>query len=233
MRVDRSARSRWATRQTGLELIDLPVESVSELEENLREIAAINRFLGGTRTVLRAIAPYSPETLLDVGSGIADIPRAIARWARGRNLNIRITALDSNPRILEIARQYAGADPAIAIVAGDGTALPFDDASFDVVTCNLTLHHCDPPAARALLAQMRRVARRAVVVTDLRRSRAVWLGAGALALLSRNRLTRHDAPLSVLRAYTESEALALARESGWRRPRVRRAAFYRMVMTDA
>jgi hypothetical protein len=85
-----------------------------------------------------------------------------------------------------------------------------------------------------LLRELRRVARVAPLVTDLRRSRAAWAGASLLtALCTRNRLTRHDAPLSVLRAYTPREALQLAREAGWRNPRVRQAPFYRMVLTDA
>jgi hypothetical protein len=49
---------------------------------------------------------------------------------------------------------------------------------------------------------------------------------------TRNRLTRHDAPLSVRRAYDAREALALAREAGWRSPRVEREPFFRMTLVD-
>jgi len=45
-------------------------------------------------------------------------------------------------------------------------------------------------------------------------------------------MTRHDAPLSVLRAYTPDEALDLARQAGWKNPRVRRTRFFRMVLSD-
>ena len=80
---------------------------------------------------------------------------------------------------------------------------------------------------------MRRVARVTPIVGDLTRSRlgfaATWLYAHAT---SRNRLMRHDAPLSVRRAYEPGEALALAREAGWRSPRVRREAFFRMTLID-
>jgi len=219
-------------RAAGRELLDDRIESIGELEENFRDIERANRFLGGLSAVRAALRSLAPETVLDVGCGSADIPRALVRDARRTGRALRITCLDASPEVLEIARRRPQ-DSALNFVRGDGSGLPFEDASFDVVMCNLTLHHCDPPVALALLREMRRVARLTPVVTDLRRSRAAWAGASILtALFTRNRLTRHDAPLSVLRAYTPVEASQLARDAGWRNPRVTLAPFYRMVITD-
>jgi len=83
-----------------------------------------------------------------------------------------------------------------------------------------------------LLRELRRVARTTPIVCDLARSRAAYAGTWLVTRLSRNRLTRHDAPLSVRRAYTPDEALALARDAGWRGARVRREPFFRMTLTD-
>jgi hypothetical protein len=70
-------------------------------------------------------------------------------------------------------------------------------------------------------------------VGDLVRSALAFAGTWLYAnLTSRNRLTRHDAPLSVRRAYTPAEAVALARDAGWRAPRVRAEPFFRMTLTD-
>lgn len=218
-------------RAAGRELLDDRVESIGELEENFRDIERANRFLGGVATVRSALRPLAPQTLLDVGCGSADIPHALVRDARRRGRPLQVTCLDANDEILDIARRRRGGG--LSFVRGDGSVLPFEDASFDVAMCNLTLHHCDPPVALALLRELRRVARVTPIVTDLRRSRTAWVGASILtALFTRNRLTRHDAPLSVLRAYTPREALQLARDAGWRNPRVRLAPFYRMVLTD-
>ena len=86
----------------------------------------------------------------------------------------------------------------------------------------------------SVLSEMRRVGRRLLLVNDLERSRAgyaaAWLAGN---LLTRNRLTRHDAPLSVRRAYTQSEALTLARGAGWRQTHVRGAAMFRFVLLGA
>lgn len=176
---------------------------------------------------------FDPQTILDVGCGSADIPRTLLREARACAERLTITAVDASAQVLEIARRR-NSEPSLVLVQADGARLPFDDSSFDVAMCNLTLHHCDPQSAVALLRELRRVARLTPLVTDLRRSWLAWLGAKALTAIStRNRLTRHDAPLSVLRAYTPREAIELARAAGWRNPRVTRAPFYRMALTDA
>lgn len=219
-------------RAAGRELLDDTVESISELEENFRDIEKANRFLGGLRAVESALRSLDPRTVVDVGCGSADVAQALAREARARGRELRVTCVDSSADVLQIARRRHG-DPSLTFVPGNGTELPFKDASFDVAMCNLTLHHCDPPAAVALLRELRRVARITPLVTDLRRSRLAWAGVTVLvSIFTRNRLTRHDAPLSVLRAYTPREAVQLARDAGWSNPRVRLAPFYRMVLTD-
>ncbi len=88
------------------------------------------------------------------------------------------------------------------------------DQSIDIVTCTFALHHFDQAGAARLLREMARVARLGVIVTDLRRSYGGYWGARLLALGPVNRLSRHDGPLSVLRAYTVAEAQALVETAG-------------------
>jgi hypothetical protein len=70
--------------------------------------------------------------------------------------------LDSDPAVLDLARQRLAVDPRCtpaeaAFAAGDGMRLPFRDASFDVILCMNALHHM--PDYRAALAEMHRVLR--------------------------------------------------------------------------
>ena len=109
-------------------------------------------------------------TILDVGSGAADVPLALANDAARRGAGIKVTCLDRSEQMLAIARRRTQNHPALTFVRAEGEALPFGDAAFDVVTCTLALHHFEPPAARALLHELRRVARVSPVVCDLRRS---------------------------------------------------------------
>jgi ubiquinone/menaquinone biosynthesis C-methylase UbiE len=170
--------------------------------------------------------------VLDVGSGAADIPLALVRDASRRGVELSVTCLDRSEQMLALARRTAGDQRAVSFVCADGGALPFGDGAFDVVICTLALHHFEPAGARALLRELRRVARIVPVVCDLRRSALAFAATWLWSRTSRNRLTRHDAPLSVRRAYTPAEALALARDAGWRAPQVRREPFFRMTLTD-
>jgi ubiquinone/menaquinone biosynthesis C-methylase UbiE len=214
--------------------MDGPVDDVDELEANLRDIAFANARLGGTAPVVRALRQLDARRLdvLDVGSGAADIPIALVRDASRRGVELNVTCLDRSEQMLALARRTAGGDPALSFVRADGGALPFADGAFDVVICTLALHHFDPGDAQALLRELRRVARVTPVVCDLRRSELAFVATWLWSRTSRNRLTRHDAPLSVRRAYTPDEALALARAAGWRVPQARREPFFRMTLTD-
>jgi ubiquinone/menaquinone biosynthesis C-methylase UbiE len=222
-----------ATRSTALELIDGPVESPRELEGSFRDIALINRRFGGTAAVRFALRGLDAGSLLDVASGIADIPKAILESARRGGKRLAVTCLDNNETLVALARDRNAGDPDMTFVCGDGTALPFADGAFDVAMCNLALHHFAPDAAIALLRELRRVSRLTPIVTDLSRSRLTLLAAYAfIAFFTRNRLTCNDAPLSARRAYTQAEAVELARRAGWRNPRTQSHRGIRMILRD-
>ena len=216
------------------ELMDDPVESLAELEGNLRDIAFANAVFNGTRPVLRAVRASGAASVLDVGSGLADIPLALVRDARRRGTEIRVTCLDHSEQMLALARKATRDDPWLDFVHGEGEALPYPDDAFDVAMCNLALHHFEPPAAERLLRELRRVSKITPVMCDVYRSRPAYAAARLwTTVATRNRLTRHDGPLSIRRAYTPLEALALARGSGWNAPVLETSAFFRMTLTDA
>jgi hypothetical protein len=102
---------------------------------------------------------------------------------------------------------------------------------FDVVVCSTMLHHLEWQDGVALLRAMAAVARYGVIVNDLVRSWLHYYGArGVLAVLSHNRLTRHDGPLSVLRAYRVSEVRAMANAAGLHNVQVHKALGYRWLL---
>lgn len=204
------------------ELLDGPLDDREALVRNLRDLALVNRRLGGIRVsqqAVDALAPGSgPLRLLDVGTGGADIPLALISRARATARPIQVTAVDNRPEVLVAA---ALADPRVtaagelALHVADGRALPYEDRSFDVVHASMVIHHLDRDAAITLLAEMARVARLGVVVNDLVRGRLAYLGAWLLTrTVTRGRYTRHDAPLSVRRAYTVDELRDLVGAAG-------------------
>jgi ubiquinone/menaquinone biosynthesis C-methylase UbiE len=204
------------------ELMDAPDLDPEELAGNLRDIRRVNRLLGGTAIVLRhlpTLITAAPRgrclTVLDLATGSADIPVAISRWAKRNRQAMTIVASDSSEQMLADARRQVSSSPKISLVRYDARSVPLPDASFDIVLLSLSLHHFPPDEAVRVLREMRRLARVGFIVNDLRRCRLGYLGAHlAGKLTTRNRLTRHDAPLSVLRAYTPDELADLLRQAG-------------------
>ena len=206
------------------ELLDGPLHDRAALVGNLRDLARVNRRLGGVDLSARAIAALAPGTaelrILDVGTGGADIPLGLIDRGRATGRLVRVTGVDSRPEVLAAA---ALADPRVtatgelALHVADGRSLPFPDGSFEVVHTSLVVHHLEPDMARSLLSEMGRVARLGVVLNDLVRGRPAWLGAWLLShVATRNSLTRHDAPMSVRRAYSVAELTALMAAAGLR-----------------
>lgn len=215
------------------ELLDSPTHDPELLGQSLAHVAAVNRWLGGRRALLRTLAPRLRGGLriLDVGTGSGDLPRAIARLARRRATPVHITATDVHPQMRERAEAACRGFPEITIAPADALALPFEPDAFDVALLSMVLHHLDDADAVAALREAARVAP-TVIVNELHRTRLNHAGARLLAgsVWAGNPITRHDGPLSVLRAYVPVELDALARAAGLRVLELRRRWFQRIVL---
>lgn len=200
-------------RQRGTEILDDPNADPALALRSLRDIALANRLFGGQRAVARDVvtllrlhpAGAEPVTLLDVGTGLGDVPAAAARRAGARGITLRTIGLERTP-----ALAAAAAARCRMTVAGDALQLPFASGSVDIVTCSQVLHHFDGDEADQLLRECTRVARMGVVVGELRRS---WLAVAGIwcssFLLGFHPVSRHDGMLSVRRGYTRAELRAL------------------------
>jgi hypothetical protein len=204
----------------GTELLDDPRADPRAVERELRDIARLNALFGGTHAVVDALEPFfrkgrgSTWALLDVGTGLGDVPRAVARAARRHGIELRLFGVELSRAAAASARR-AGRGAPLALILGDGGALPLEPRSVDVVIASQVLHHLPPAVAIQWIAKLGAVARRAVVVADLRRSRlamaGVWLASFPLGF---GAVTRHDAVLSLRRGYTRAEMNALLVAAG-------------------
>ena len=206
----------WAARST--ELLDDPAADERDVVASLRDIARINRAFGGAAAAaqrldefLRPIAPGSTISLLDVGTGAGDIPRAAAARAARRGISLQLIGLE---RIKAAARE-AARDGGVAALVADGGQLPFRSASVDLVLCSKVLHHLPGEPGQQLLREMNRVARLGVVVADIRRSviaaAGIWLASFPMRF---HPATRRDGVISVFRGFSPLELLAICRSAG-------------------
>jgi 2-polyprenyl-3-methyl-5-hydroxy-6-metoxy-1,4-benzoquinol methylase len=205
------------------------------VNETLDFLGLTNRRFGGEAAVLSFFKAWSRrwkagETLrvLDVGTGGADIPRALARWTRGRRFRLQITAVDLRPEIVQAARERCRDYPEIAVRQGDAFALR--EEPFDYVTASLFLHHMPPENLSGVLKGLDRLALRGMVLSDLLRSRAGYWSVFLLSRLAGNFVVRHDGPLSVRRAFRPEELDDLARGAGLPYLKARRRPWFRLVL---
>jgi SAM-dependent methyltransferase len=202
------------------ELLDGPLDDAAALAANLRDLRRINRLTGGAHLSVRAIQALLPNggTALDVGTGAADIPMLLLEDARRRHVELRITATDARPEVLDAAvalRPALTATPGLVLAVADGRRLPYSDGAFDVAHASLVTHHLEDGEALGLLRELARVARGGVVVNDLARGRLAWLGAWIVThTIAAGRYTRNDGPLSVRRARTRAETVNLLGGAG-------------------
>jgi 2-polyprenyl-3-methyl-5-hydroxy-6-metoxy-1,4-benzoquinol methylase len=170
--------------------------------------------------------------VLDLGTGLADIPRALVAWARQNGQPIAITAVDGNPKIMEFARAACRDWPEIHLEQHDLRTLPYAPDSFDVVLCSLALHHFSAADTVTILRRMRELARCGYIASDLRRNRlAITTTRLVAAILFNNRAFRRDAVKSCRAAFTLQELRTITQQAGLGDVKItRHHLFFRMTL---
>ncbi len=187
----------------------------------MQDVATVNRYLSGYRVLLHHVEPFlrshnsnRPFAVLDAATGSADQPVALVKLARRLGVPIHITAIDINAKMLKLAQEEIVSFPEIRLVRCDIHLLPFRESSFDLAVNSLSLHHFSWEKAVGILRAVYKAGRLGMVVNDLHRSRIAHAAIFLLTrIFTRNRLTRFDAPVSVMNAFTPDEFCQLAREA--------------------
>jgi 2-polyprenyl-3-methyl-5-hydroxy-6-metoxy-1,4-benzoquinol methylase len=232
--IDFRARLRSLPRTDEQELLDRPHEVTSDLPGNLADIRFLNKWFGGVSLAVESVERLTGRlesfSVLDVGTGSADIPLAMFARATRTGRSIEVTGLDWSETVLEEAARLTEGYP-VRLVQGDARCLPWKASSFDIVTCCLALHHFSETEAVQVLREMWRMCRIGIVVTDLTRGYLAYAGTWLVTrTLARNRVTQHDGPLSVRRSYTPAEMRCLARTSDLENAVVRRSPMFRQAL---
>jgi len=221
-------------RRRGFEILDAPDVDPYLVTRSLADVAKVNSLFGGISSLvseLQECLEHLPRdaTLLDVGTGLGDIPARARAVAAKRRIVLTTIGLDSACELVEANRESLEWS-----ICGDALRLPFADRSVDVVMCSQLLHHFSGDDALTLLREMNRVARCRVIVSDLRRS---WISAAGLWLVSFplrfHAVSRHDGVVSVMRGFTTSELADTVQAAVMRRPVAHRRRGFRVTTSWA
>lgn len=193
------------------ELLDSDSGTAREVVDSMRDLRMFSRYFGGTSTTASLLRRISQETgrrelsVLDVAAGPGESALGAARLLAREGIQLRVTLTDR-------AASHMPRN-GIPTIVGDALSLPFADTSFDVVTSSLFVHHLGPEQIVAYANEALRVSRVATAINDLHRCAAHLALVYAGLPLYRSRITRHDAPASVRRAYTPAELREILRKS--------------------
>jgi 2-polyprenyl-3-methyl-5-hydroxy-6-metoxy-1,4-benzoquinol methylase len=221
-------------RRRGAEILDSPDVDPKLVTRSLADVARANAWFGGTSSALDELreglkAVPRDATLLDVGTGLGDIPCRARAEARRAGVELTTIGLDSAPELASASRSSVDFS-----VCADALRLPFADNSIDIVMCSQVLHHFAGSEARAMLREMDRVARVRVIVSDIHRS---WIAAIGLWLASFplrfHAVSRHDGVVSVMRGFTPDELADTVQEAIARRPVAHRRRAFRVTTSWA
>jgi SAM-dependent methyltransferase len=201
----------------GTELLDDPAADPVTVAESLRNIARANRWFGGAAAVrfglertLGAVSPGQTISLLDLGTGLGDLPLMAMRWGARRGIRLVPMGLELNRVAARMAQQRD-----VATVVGCAGQPPVGDKSVDVVLVSQVAHHLHADSVIRLFQRCERLARRAVIVSDLRRH---LLAAASFRcggrLLRFDPVTLSDGVTSIRRGFSRRELLDLMNRAG-------------------
>ena len=204
---------QFDNRSQEAELMDDLNSSGEVIDQTLKELHTINRWLGGDHVTINGLnklfsgKDFSGEVhILDIGCGGGDILKKICHWARKHSIPIKLTGIDANPNIVEYARSNTRDFPEISYRSLNIFSDEFRNISCDVVTCTLFTHHFTDSELIRLFIQLKKQARLGMVINDLHRH---WFAYHSIKILtkwfSRSEMVRNDAAVSVLRSFRKNE----------------------------
>lgn len=202
-------------RSTEEELMDDFSMEGATLEKTLKDIARLNRWLGGNKITLDGVtfllnnlSKHKEYILADIGCGNGDMLREIAQFGRNKGYRFKLVGVDANMFTIKKAEELSTAYQEIEYITENIFDESYAKREFDIVLCTLTLHHFDNQQISNLLKTICTQAKVGVVINDLQRSKlAYYLFKLVCAIFISNPMARYDGAISILRGFKKRELL--------------------------
>lgn len=192
------------------ELMDNPNCDRATLQNTYKQFHKINSLISQWKKVYQnELRPYlqtkTEAHILDIGFGGGDIPIKLAKWADTDQLNIHITAIDTDERALNYVHQLQVPDN-ITFIQCSPSDLIKKENQYDFVISNHLLHHIPPGELHNTLSQALQLSRYGILFNDIRRSDIGYLLFNIFARpFFQNSYIVQDGLTSIKRSYTYEE----------------------------
>ena len=212
----------FSKRARGPELMDDLGAKGGDLIQALHELESINYLLGGNYVTLDGLSQLLQTSatvralhIADLGCGSGDMLKLVRRLLEKRKMPARLTGIDANPNVIAFAESNTPPECRIQYRSLNILSPEFKDQRFDIVIATLFFHHFSDEELIRFFKQLKAQVTTGVVVNDIHRH---WFSYHAIRLLtklfSRSQMVRHDAPVSVMRAFRKTELRAILQEAG-------------------
>ncbi|MDP5230903.1 MAG: methyltransferase domain-containing protein [Cellulophaga sp.] len=201
------------------ELMDSFDEPIESLKAVFQDINRVNKLLGGNNITINAIEniidknPQEQYIIVDMGCGDGNMLREVASYFRKNKIIGKFIGIDLNQNALSIAKEVSSDFPEIEFVYQN--ILKIDAATFscDILINTLTMHHFTDEQVVLFLNKFTQLARFAVVINDLQRSRvAYYLFHLFSSIFIKTKIAKIDGLISIRRAFIKKELFAYSRE---------------------
>jgi len=195
-------------RSTIPEIMDDLTCSGEVVEQTLRELDFINKWLGGDQVTLEAVAmlidtrPSDQEICIaDLGCGSGTLLARVAAYAKKKNRKVKLIGIDANPSIIAYATRN-NRQANIEFIALDIFSPAFAAMKFDIVMGTLFFHHFSNQQLSDFFKMLGKQTRVGFIVNDIHRHpMAYYLIKWLTSIFSKSAMVKFDAPVSVLRAF--------------------------------
>jgi 2-polyprenyl-3-methyl-5-hydroxy-6-metoxy-1,4-benzoquinol methylase len=199
------------------------------VHQTLRELEFINKWLGGNNvtinalnTLLGALPADRVLSIADLGCGSGDMLIKIAGWAKKNRLDAELTGIDANENIIAYAQRQNGGRKELHFIAENIFSSSFAEREYDIVIGTLFFHHFTDDQLITFFSRLRRQVRIALIINDIHRHPLAYYSIHWLTkLFSKSPMVKHDASLSVARAFRRSELVNILKEAGFVRYTIR------------
>ena len=194
------------------ELLDDSSIPFADIQQNMKELNIINKYLGGHKITIDGIKKLIPKqeagkpiVICEIGCGGGDNLKAIEKYCRKKNITAVFIGIDIKPECIAFARQqYPGLDAQWII--SDYLQVVFVKEKPDIIFSSLFCHHFTDDELTIMLQWMMSNAAKGFFINDLQRHPFAYYSIKWITkIFSRSYMVKNDAPLSVSRGFTRNE----------------------------